>query len=98
MPFFLMAIGVVLLMAAINGRHKELGDLWLSQLRGPGSFLNLLFILLLLGAVGSIRALQPIAIAFMSLIILVVVLTNSGTVDSLSLIGRARAQLLGGST
>lgn len=97
MPFLLLLLGIVMLMAAINGRHKELGDLWLSQVQGPNNFLNILFVLLLLAGMGSISALRPLAIAFMGLLLLVLVLTNSGTEQSVSLIGRARAQLLGGS-
>lgn len=96
MPFFLIGIGLLLLMAGINGRHKELGDLWLSQMQGKGSFLNLAFVILLLGAFGAITGLRPLAVAFMSLILLVLVLSNSGTTETASLIGRFRAQLLGG--
>lgn len=98
MPFFLIAIGIVLSMAAVTGRQRELGDLWLSQLRGPGSFLNVALVLLLIGAVGAISQLKPLATAFMALVLLVLVLSNSGTTESVSLIGKARSQILGGST
>lgn len=96
MPFLLLIVGIMLLMSAINGRHKELGELWLSQVQGPNNFLNVLFVFLLLTAMGSIQALRPLAIAFMGLVILVMILTNSGTEQSASLIGRLRSQISGG--
>lgn len=97
MPFALILIGLAMVMSAVNNRQVELGNLWLSQLHGPGSFLNVLALLLLIGAAGAITQLRPLAVAFMGLVLLVMVLSNSGTVESATLLGKIRNQLLGNS-
>ena len=96
MPFFLIALGAVLVAAAINGRHKELGDLWLSEISGQGSFLNIVVVLLILGALGAITGLRGLAIGFMTLVLVVLFLSNAGTVPTINIISKLRAQLLGG--
>lgn len=98
MPFALLLIGLVMVMAALNNRQKELGDLWASELSGDGSFLNVLFVMFILGAAGAITGLKPLAVAFMGLVLLVMVLSNSGASDSLSIVADLRKQLLGGGT
>lgn len=95
MPFALILIGLAMVMAAVNNRHKELGTLWLSQLQGQGSFLNVLALLLLLGAAGAITGLRPLATAFMGLVLLVMVLSTSRSAESMSILGELKKQLLG---
>lgn len=98
MPFFLVALGLVMIAAAINGRHKELGDLWQEEFTGTQSFLNVALVFFLLGAVGAISNLKPLATAFMGLILLTMFLRGAGTEESINVISRIRAQLLGGTS
>lgn len=95
MPFFLAALGAVLIAAAINGRHRELGDLWQAQFSGPGSFVNVAVVFFLLGALGAISGLKPLATAFMGLLLLVMFFGSAGTEESINVISRLRAQLGG---
>ena len=82
--------------AAINGRHKELGDLWKAQFAGgKGSFINVVILFFLIGAAGAITQLKPLAIAFMGLILLVMVLGSSGTTESTNALTRIRQQVGG---
>lgn len=95
MPFFLVAVGIVLVAAAANNRHRELGELWASEFTGPGSFVNVVIVFFLLGAVGAISGLRPLAVAFMALVLLVMFISNAGTTESVNFISRLRAQLGG---
>jgi hypothetical protein len=97
MPFFLAAIGAVMLAAAVNGKHRELGDLWKAQFSGSGSFINVAILFFIVGAVGAIAQLKPLAIAFMSLILLVMFFGSAGTSESVNVITRIRQQV-GGTT
>lgn len=93
MPFFLIAIGSVLAASAINGKHKELGDLWKAEIVPFG---NIALVLFLLGALGAITGLRPIAIGLMTLVLVVFFLRNAGSTDSLNFISRIRQELSGG--
>lgn len=95
MPFFLVAVGLVLAASAINGRHRELGQLWASEFSGQGSFLNVALVLFLFGALGAITGLRPIAIGFMTLVLVVMFLSNAGTSESVNVISKIRQQLSG---
>lgn len=95
MPFFLVALGLVLAASAINGKHRELGILWAQEFTGQGSFLNVALVLFLLGALGAITGLRPVAVAFMSLVLVVMFLTHAGTSESVNFISRIRQQLSG---
>lgn len=95
MPFFLAAIGAVMVAAAINGRHKELGDLWKAQFSGKGSFLNVAILFFVIGAAGAVTQLKPLATAFMGLVILVMILGSSGTTESTNALSRIRQQVGG---
>jgi hypothetical protein len=98
MPFFLIAVGLVMIAAAINDKQVELGELWKEQFTGPQSFLSIALVFFLLGALGAVTNLRPLAVAFMGLILLVMFLSNAGTSESINFISRLRAQMLGGST
>lgn len=98
MPFFLVAIGLVLAASAINGKHRELGQLWAREFTGQGSFLAVALVLFLLGALGAITGLRPIAVAFMSLVLVVMFLSRAGTSESVNFISRIRQQLSGTTT
>lgn len=95
MPFFLVFVGVLLVAAAVNNRHRELGDLWVSEFTGQGSFVNVVIVFFLLGALGAISGLRPLAVAFMGLVLLVMFLTHAGTTESVNFISKLRTQLTG---
>jgi len=95
MPFFLLAVGLTMLAAVINGKSKELGDLIQSIFSGPGSFINIAIVLLLLGAAGAITGLKPLATAFMGLVLLVLFLGNAGTTTSVNILTTLRKDVGG---
>lgn len=95
MPIVVIAIGLVLLIAAVRGTHKELGALLLSQFVGPGSFSAWVFAFVLLGMIGFIEPLKPLSRGLMGLLLLVLLLRNSQGTD---LITTASEQIFGPDT
>jgi len=95
MPFFLIAVGLLLVASAINNKAHELGDLWKDQFTGQGSFANVVVVLFLLGALGAVTNMRPLAVAFMGLFLLVFFLGNAGTSQSVSFVSKLRQQLTG---
>lgn len=79
MPILFLVIGLILLVPAIRGPDQSAkmlallkGDLW-----GDKSFFPWLISLYIIGALGYIEPLKPISRAFMVLVLLVLILTNS---------------------
>lgn len=93
MPIAILLVGAVFLIAAIRDKQTELGDLLKEQFTGAGSFTQWLFALLLIGLLGSVQQLRPLARAFLILVIIVMILVNSRSVNLLTQI---QTQLLGG--
>lgn len=92
MPFVLLIVGAVFLIAAIRGKSHELGDLLKEQFTGPGSFFPVAFAILAIATIGTVEQLRPLARAFLVLFILVLILSASRTVNLLQVI---QAQLVG---
>lgn len=78
MPFVLLVVGIVLVVAGFRG---ELGNLWTllrGDFTGKGNFIYWFLSILAIGAVGYIDRMRPIANAFLVLIISVLFLSNRG--------------------
>jgi hypothetical protein len=76
MPYALLFIGAVMLVAGIRNSQ---GDLWtLIQGDFVGGFLAWVAAIAIIGGLGYIPKLRPLSIAFMTLLLLVLVLSHSG--------------------
>lgn len=92
MPIVLLIVGAVFLISAIRGTHKELGTLALSQFSGAQSFMPIMFAVILIGMIGTIEALKPLARAFLVLFLITLFLLQSRNGNVFDLLG---AQLFG---
>lgn len=85
MPLALLAIGIVLLVTAIRGTTGDLAKLLQKDFTGPGNFLLWILALGMVGAVGYVKDLRPIANAFLVLLLIVFLLAaNKGGKDFVS--------------
>lgn len=76
MPFAFFLVAIVLITAAIRGKHKELFDLLRDDFTGDRNFFAFILAIGLLAAIGSVEKLKPISNAFLVLVVLAVVLAN----------------------
>lgn len=78
MPFVFLVVGIGLLVTAIRGTQGTAYGLLENEFSGPNSFLKWALALMILGAAGYIKAIQPITRGLMVLVLLVIVLKNKG--------------------
>lgn len=82
MPFVLGIIGVVLLITGVRGTvvntNPNLVDLVKADLTGTPNYIEWAFAILLIGSLGYIDALKGLSRAFMTLIIIVLIIDNKG--------------------
>lgn len=76
MPFTLIILGVVLLVAAVRGTQDDLFALVKGDLTGPNNFIYWLVAILFIGSIGYIPKLRPLSITFMVLVVIVLVLAR----------------------
>lgn len=74
MPFALLIIGVVLLVAAARGTQGDLFALVLKDFTGPNNFVYWVAAILAIGFLGYIPKLKPISVALLGLVVVVLVL------------------------
>lgn len=78
MPFVLLALGILLVVVAVQGTEKDLFALLKSEFAGSNSFIVWASALIILGLLAYIKPIRPVVHAFMLLIVLVLVLANHG--------------------
>lgn len=76
MPFILLIIGIVLVVAAVRNQQAPLVALIGGDFSGAGNFFYWLAALILIGAVGYIPKLKPVSDGLLILVILALVLTR----------------------
>ena len=76
MPFALLFIGVVLLVAGVRNTQDQLFTLVKGDFTGQNNFLFWVVSLLAIGAVGYIPKLKPISTAFLALVIVILFLSK----------------------
>lgn len=76
MPFALLIIGLVLLVAGARGKQNDLFSLVAGDFTGANNFLFWFVSILAIGAIGYIPKLKPLSTAFLVLVILVLFLTK----------------------
>jgi hypothetical protein len=80
MPFVFLIFGILFLVVAVRGTQDAFFGLIRDEFTGPGNFVVWVLAIIVLGALGYIRAIRPVADAFVGLIILAMVLNNKGGV------------------
>lgn len=84
MPFVLLVMGSVLLIAGVRNTQTQLYGLLRNDFTGPNNFIYWFIAILLIGALGYVPKLKPISDGFLILVILVLFLkkgnpaTNTG--------------------
>lgn len=79
MPFALIIVGLVLLVAAIRGTTSGpdgLFELVKGDFQGEGNFVYWVVSILIIGSIGYIPRLRPLSVAFLTLVIVVLFLTR----------------------
>ncbi len=78
MPFVFLIVGIVLLIVAVRGTHSQFFSLLKSEFTGSNNFLVWVMAIAILGALGFIKPIRPIALGMMGLVFLVMILKNGG--------------------
>lgn len=76
MPFALLIVGILVIVSAVRGTTAQLGTLVAGDFTGPGNFVYWMLAIIIIGAVGYIPKVQPLSVAFITLLILVLVLAR----------------------
>ena len=79
MPFVLLIIGTVLLISAARNTQAGLFTLLQGDFTGTNNFIYWMTAILIIGAIGYIPKLKPISVAFMTLIIIVLVVKKGNS-------------------
>jgi hypothetical protein len=76
MPFVLLIAGAVLVTAAIKNTQDSLFELVRGDFTGPNNFIFWFIAILAIGAIGYIPKAKPISTAFLTLVVIVLVLSR----------------------
>lgn len=76
MPVALLVIGAVFVIVAVNGHGREFFSLLKGDFTGPDNFLFWLVVLFMIGAIGYIDELEPLADGFFVIVILALLLAR----------------------
>lgn len=90
MPFALLIFGIVLIVAGYRGKAGDLFGLLKNDLSPSSQFWPYIIAILVIGALGYVKPIRPIANSFLALVIVVMFLSNKG------FFGNFNAQVLGG--
>lgn len=78
MPFVLIVIGAVIFLTAINGTTIQLGSMLKADTFGQGGYIRWFVAIVIVGALGYIKALKTPSDYTLLLVILVLFLSHSG--------------------
>lgn len=87
MPFFFVFVGALLILTGIKDTYVALGNELQKDFTGSGNFFVWVMALGSIGALGYVQQLRPFTNAFMLLILIAMVLSNSNRGDILTMIG-----------
>jgi hypothetical protein len=76
MPFALLIIGTVLVVAAVKNTQSDLVGLLKKDLSGPNNFIYWIVAILIIGAIGYIPKLKGLSTGFLGLVLLVLFLAK----------------------
>lgn len=83
MPYALILFGAILLVAGVRNTYGQLWTLVKGDFTGENSFLPWIAAVAVVGGLGYIPRLRPLSIAFMTLLLLVLVISNNGVFNQL---------------
>jgi hypothetical protein len=77
-PLALLTAGIIFIIVSVRGTQKELFDTLRSDFTGPNNFLEWGVALFVIGAIGYYKPLKPVSTAFMTLLVIVLFISNKG--------------------
>lgn len=83
MPYFLVAVGVVMIVTSLNNTYATLGSLLQSDFTGQGNFIYWVAAIVILGGIGYYAPAKPLSRAFLVLIIVTMLISNGGFATNL---------------
>lgn len=83
MPYVLLLFGAVLFVSGIRGTNKDLWALVKGDFTGNKSFLLWIAAIAIVGGAGYIKPLKGLSVAFMTLLLIVLFLSNKGVIAQL---------------
>ena len=84
MPYILVLLGTILFVSGLRNTQGTLWTLVKGDVTGSDSFLVWLAAIAVVGGIGYIPKLRPLSIAFMSLLLLVLVIKDKGVFAQLA--------------
>lgn len=78
MPYALLLIGAILLVAGLRNTYSDLWALVRSDFTANGGFLSWVAAIAVVGGIGYIPRLRALSVAFMTLLLIVLVISNGG--------------------
>jgi hypothetical protein len=81
LPLAFLLIGIIFLVAAVRGLHRELFAALKSDFTGPNNFIYWVVSLWAIVAIGYFKPLRPVSNGFLALVVLVLLLQNRGFFD-----------------
>lgn len=83
LPYALLILGAALFVAGIRGKNADLWELVKSDFTGTNGFAVWIVAVGIVGGVGYVKPLKPLSIAFLSLLLVVLFLSNRGVIAQL---------------
>lgn len=78
MPFVLLLLGLLFLVVAVRGTQTDFFSLVKSEFTGTNNFLVWVLAIVILGMIGYLKPIRPVAHAMIGLVILVMIIANKG--------------------
>lgn len=78
MPFLFIVAGLVMIISAVKGTQTQLLALLKADVTGKNNFIYWMLAILVIGSVGYIKELKPLAVALMVLVVIVLFLDSQG--------------------
>lgn len=78
MPFVLLVLGLLFLVVAVRGTQDQFFALLKGEFTGTNNFLVWVLAIVILGLIGYLKPIRPVAHAMIGLIILVMIIANKG--------------------
>jgi hypothetical protein len=76
--FALIIIGLFMLITGVRGTHGELAALLKDDFTGENNYLKWVLAMLVVGSLGYIRPIRPVANGILALVIMTLFLSNKG--------------------
>ena len=76
MPFFLLIVGSIFLVAAVRGNQDDLIKLIKDDFSGNNNFIYWVMAIVFISMLGNIKVLKPVSDAFLALVILVIIVAS----------------------